>query len=52
MIIIFLKEKCDCENYFLYEQLGRDGRNETESTHTMLAAADLKPSGIDPDDTE
>ena len=27
--------------------LGRDGRNETESTHTMWAPADLKPSEID-----
>ena len=25
----------------------RDGRKETERTHTMYAAADLKPFGID-----
>ena len=49
MIINFLQEKDECANYFLSAQLGREGRNETQSTHTMLATADLKPSGIDLD---
>ena len=35
MIIIVLKETGECSNYFLSAQLGRDGRNETESVHTM-----------------
>ena len=35
VIIIFVKEKGECEKFFLYAQLDRDGRNETESTHTM-----------------
>ena len=30
-----LLEKGECANYFLYVQLCRDGRKETESTHTM-----------------
>ena len=46
MIIIFLKEKDERVNYFLKAQLGRDGRNETESRPTVLAAV-LKLSGID-----
>ena len=28
---------------------GRNGRNETESSHTMWAVTDIKPSGIDID---
>ena len=49
MTIIFLKEKSECANLFLYAWLGRDGRNESESTHAMYVAADLKPCGIDLD---
>ena len=42
-----MKEKGECLNYFLYAQLNRDGRNETESAHTMQLAIDLKASEID-----
>ena len=35
VIIIFLKEKSECANHFLKAQLGRDDRNESESTHSM-----------------
>ena len=35
VIITFLKGEGECANYFLYEQLGRDGRNETENRPTI-----------------
>ena len=48
-VTIILLKKDECANYILYTQLGRDGRNEIESTHTTWGATDLKQSGIDLD---